>query len=156
MSVSIQQLMVAYENKALSIDYKNGNGTTALLGGVQINLEQAHRLCQANFGWSEYVLSPFEIIDKTHKFMRALKSHLTNEMIWERGTIEFINKKDVDYGRTFDRICIQTEYFSTTIIYNMKSAGCSYVVYRNGQANPVAKCRTLKQVIENINELSWR
>ena len=150
MAVALKQLLTAYENGALSIKYEPGSNV-AELGGVKITIEQAQRLCLQNFGWIEFRLSPFEIIEKTAKFVRAMKTNLKNEDIWEYATVQFQNKRDTEYGRTFDRIVISYgKYFSYTIIYNMKSAGGSYVLYRTGDATPIKKLRNLKQVIQFI------
>ena len=149
MAATLKELLMAYDNGALSIKYEKGH-PFAELGGIKITEQQAAQLCTNNFGWIEYRLHPFEIIEKTQKFMRSVKSNLKDPNFWEYGTVQFQNKRDTDYGRTFDRIVIACGNLSYTILYNMKSAGGTYVLYRTGDATPVKKLRNLKQVVQFI------
>ena len=150
MAIELKKLLTAYVNGALTIKYEKGSNV-GNLGGTNITLEQAHKLCQEHFGWIEYRLSPFEIIEKTSKFMRSLKTNLKNQEVWDTAVVEFQNRPDSEYNKTFDRIVITCpRLFQYTIIYNMKNAGGVYVLYMTGQAVPVSKLRNLKQVIEYI------
>lgn len=146
--MTFKDLLTALNNKALDIKI---NSDVAELGGVVITKEQADYLCKNQFGWLEYKLSPFEIIEKTEKFARALKRELKDEYIINHTRVTFQNKPDSEYGRTFDRIVLDCENkFSYTVIYNMKSAGGSYVLYRTGGATPVTKFRNMKQLLTYI------
>lgn len=146
-AVAIKDLLSALANKALDITFENGK-ITADLGGVEITEEQAHFLCKEQLGWGTYVLSPFEIIDKTEKFTKALKRELKDDYIIENTVVTFMNKKDTEYGRTFDRITFDCKHkFKYTVIYNMKSAGGAYVLYNTGNAIPVKKFKNMKQLL---------
>lgn len=150
--VTIKDLLAALHNKALDITYEKG-ASVADLGGVKISTEQAAFLCKEQFGWVSFVLSPFEIIDKTDKFAKALKRELKDEYIIENTEITFMNKHDSEYGRTFDRITFDCKgRFKYTVIYNMKSAGGAYVLYRTGNAIPVQKFRNMKQLLTYIQK----
>ena len=150
--VSLKFLLEAYNNNALKIDYEAG-ASRAIIGGVaDIDLIQADVFVRDKLGWTEYRLSPFEIIDKTQKFVRAIKTHIKDEYILNNTSISFKNKPDSEYGRTFDRIeLLCPRYFHFSIIYNMKSAGASYVLYETGNAIPKKKFRNLKQVMQYLD-----
>lgn len=146
--VSLSFLLEAYNNGALKIEYDPGASKGVLGGVAEINIEQAHDFVKDKLGWTQYVLSPFEIIDKTSKFVKSIKTNLKDEYILNNAQVTFLNKKDTDYGRTFDRIEIKCcGRFHYTILYNMKSAGASYVLYEKGNAIPKKKFRNLKQVM---------
>ena len=150
--VTVKDLLTALHNKALDIEFEKGDNT-ALLGGVRISKEQADSLCKNQFGWIEYVLSPFEIIDKTEKFAKALKRELKDEYVIENTEITFMNRPDSEYGRTFDRITLVCKSrFKFTVIYNMKSAGGAYVLYETGRALPLQKFRNMKQLLTYIQQ----
>lgn len=147
---TVKDLLTALANKALDITFEKGKDT-AELGGVTITSEQADFLCKNQFGWIQFALSPFEIIDKTEKFAKALKRELHDEYILENTEVTFINKKDTEHGRTFDRITLKCKHkFAYTIIYNMKSAGGAYVLYNTGNAIPVKKFKNMKQLMTYI------
>lgn len=150
--VTVKELLTALQNKALDIEFEKGD-STAILGGVRISKEQAAYLCKNQFGWTEFVLSPFEIIDKTEKFARALKRELKDEEVINNTEITFMNKHDSEYGRTFDRITLACgRRFKFTVIYNMKSAGGAYVLYETGRALPLQKFRNMKQLLTYIQQ----
>lgn len=146
--VALSFLLEAYNNGALKVEFEKG-ASVAIMGGVaEIGLEQAHDFVQNKLGWTQYVLSPFEIIDKTHKFVKSIKTNVKDEYILNNTQLTFFNKRDTEYGRTFDRIELQCfNRFHYVIIYNMKSAGASYVLYEKGRAIPKKKFRNLKQLL---------
>lgn len=147
--MTLRQLLEMQSSGALNIKYEPCSNI-ANLGGVQITLDQARMIC-SQLGWVEYVISPFEIIDKTNKFIRGLKNHLDREGFLETTLVEFQNKKANTYGKTFDRIVLQSKGFSLSILYNMEHSGGKYVIYETGRALPVSKCRNLKAVAQFIN-----
>ena len=103
--MTLGQIRELHLGGALNIKYEKGK-SIASIGDMQITLEQATQLT-SQLGWVEYVLSPFEIIDKTNKFIRGLKNNLTREDMWE-AQVQFQNKHSTEYGKTFDRIVVQT------------------------------------------------
>lgn len=144
------QLYEMYQAGALNIKYEEGS-SIAILGNMQITLEQAHNIC-AGLGWESYVLSPFEIIDKTAKFVRGVKSNLTNEYIVANTVVTFKNVRSSVYGKTHDRIHLACgSSFELSIIYNMPGNSSKYVIYDSFTSTPVAKGRNLKQVAEYLN-----
>ena len=146
--MELQKLLTLHVQGALNI--KSDNPNIAVLGDTQINAEQAVAVV-GNIGWTEYYLHPFEIINKTNKFIKGIKNHITRENFWETGHISFQNKRAAAYGKTFDRIVIQADGLALTIIYNMESAGAKYAVYETGKPLIIGKCRNLKAVAEFIN-----
>lgn len=147
----LNKLIELQKNGALNIQYEPGSNK-ATLGGIAITKEQAIQIVQ-NLGWAEYVLHPFEIIDKTNKFARGIKSHLKDKILIENTEVMFQNKRGNTYGKTFDRIVLEfPRVFSYSIIYNMENSGGKYVIYEVGKALPLQKCRNLKAVSEFINK----
>ena len=150
-----KELLEMYENGALNIKYTKGE-ETATLGGVTINKEQAHQICQS-LGWTEYVLEPFEIIKKTAKFMRGIKGEITSARIMDNTEVAFKNVESSKYyGKTFDRIGMKNTHpfgaFDISIIYNMPNNGARYVVYKAINSFPLAKCSRLNEVGEYIED----
>lgn len=155
--MNLAQLMNLHVSGALKIKYEEGASTAILGGTTEITIEQAAMLCN-QFGWTEFFVSPFEIINKTNSMMASLKkSVLSKEWsddMWERVQVEMQNKRATTYGKTFDRIVL---YFTSTkrvtIIHGMEHIGAAYAVYVNGSAIPHAKCRTLGKVAESLLDL---
>ncbi|MBO5388276.1 MAG: hypothetical protein J6A59_09080 [Lachnospiraceae bacterium] len=149
----LKNLLEMQVNGALNIKYDNES--TATLGGVTITAEQAQMIC-GQLGWCECVLHPFELIDKTNKFIRGLKTYLNRDDVINYGNIIFQNKQSQTYGKTFDRIVIETPYgWGLTILYNMEHSGGKYVIYETGKALAIAKCPNLKKVAEFINTYQY-
>lgn len=151
MAVELKKLLEAHKQGALNLKYEKGD-TVASVGDTTITLDDAEKLCRV-FGWTEHRVSAFEALDKTEKFVKSIKSNMKDERLLEYTKIEFQNKRDTEYGRTFDRIVFDgpgTKRF--TIIHGMKSAGGSYVVYELGKALVLTKCRTLKNVVDFIEK----
>ena len=146
----LRQLFDMYESGALNIKYEVGSNT-AIMGNMQITLEQAHTICM-NLGWEKYVLSPFEIIDKTAKFVKSMRTSLVNESIINNCDIKFKNVRSSTYGKTHDRIHFTgVNGYGMSIIYNMPGNSSKYVLYESLTATPIAKGRTLKQIAEYMN-----
>lgn len=149
--MTLGKLLELYNSGALNVKYDKDEQvpTVGVIGGVRINATQASALC-TQMGWLEYVLNPFEVLEKTSKFIKSLKQHLKNDVYWQ-GQVTFQNIRSNTYGKTFDRIQIQTRYGGVSILYNMEHSGGKYVIYNVGGAIPLAKCRNLKQVSEYFN-----
>lgn len=151
--MTIGELLELYVNGALNIKYEDEKSKVATLGGVSITLEQADLICK-QLGWTEYYrgLSPFEIIDKTAKFIRAFKNNgKYNIQEYKNIQVDFINKASSVYGKTFDRIHIQCRNFNMSILYNMPGNTSAYVIYDSFTSVPIKKCRNMRQVVEFID-----
>ena len=147
----VKELIKTYDNGALSIKYEK-DAEDATLGGIRITKEQAENLCK-NFGWTEIYLSPFEIIDKTQKFVRALKKNVADDLGTGMIDVTFQNKRSNTYGKTYDRIHFESpKDKGVSVLYGMAGNESPYVIYDSQTSVPVRKCRNLKQVIEYINE----
>lgn len=150
--IQLSQLLQLHTHGALNIKYEVDK-PIATIGDTQINRDMARNMC-FNIGWESFVLDPFEIIDKTKKFMAALKRNMDNQYIWERACISFENKASREHGKTFDRIHIACgRDFELSILYKMPGNSSTYVIYNSFTSVPVAKCKSLKQVGEYINNL---
>lgn len=151
--MTIGELLELYVNGALNIKYEDDKSKVATLGGVSVTLEQADLLCK-QLGWAEYYhgLSPFEIIDKTAKFIKAFKTNgKCSIQEYKSVQVDFRNKASSIYGRTFDRIHIECRKFNMSILYNMPGNTSAYVIYDSATSVPIKKCRNMKQVVEFID-----
>ena len=145
-----KQLFDMYEAGALNIKYEP-NSRVAVIGNMQISLEQANTICM-NLGWEQYVLSPFEIIDKTAKFVKSMRANLKNETIINNCNVSFKNVRSSVYGKTHDRIHLEGKNgYGISIIYNMPGNSSKYVVYDSLTSTPIAKGRNIKQIAEYLN-----
>lgn len=149
--MTLGQLYELYDNGVFNVKM-NESKTAALVGGVQLLPEQAHDLC-ARIGWTGYVLSPFEILDKTNKFIRGIKSTVKDKKILCDTVVTFTNVRSSVYGRTHDRIHLESSDFSVSIIYNMSTNTSKYVIYDSHTSVPLCKCKNLKKVGEYISTL---
>lgn len=150
--VQLKQLGAMHAHGVLNIKYERDN-PLATIGDSQLVASQAAVMCK-NIGWDSFVLSPFEIIDKTKKFMAGLKRSMTNQYIWDNALISFDNKASNEYGKTFDRIHIScSKNFEISILYKMPGNSSTYVIYNSYTSVPIAKFKSMKQVAEYINTL---
>lgn len=150
--VQLKQLLDIYLHGALNIKYEP-DSSVASIGDTQLNVQQAQAMC-ANLGWESAVLGPFEIIDKTKKFMKALKCNMKQAVIWQTAMISFDNKASNVYGKTFDRIhMVCPRQFEISILYKMPGNTSSYVIYNSLTSVPIGKCKSMKQVAEFIDTL---
>lgn len=147
--MTLGKLLELYVNGALSIKYNKGD-CVATIGSVAITEEQGAVLCK-QLGWTDYYLHPFEIIDKTSKFIRAFKSGIIEVDKLNTTTVEFRNTRSNVYGKTFDRIHIEHKEFSMSILYGMAGNESPYVIYDSPSSIPLKRCRNMKQVVEFIN-----
>jgi hypothetical protein len=150
--MTLGQLMELHMNGALNAKIEEGSDV-GTLGGVQLTYEQAQQIC-ATIGWTEYVLSPFEVIKKTNNLMAAIKKSPLMDS-WSEGfmknvQIEMQNKRGRTYGRTFDRFVFYTPDTAYTLIHGMENAGGQYVIFEKPSAIPFAKCRTIGKALEAL------
>lgn len=155
--MNLKTIFTLYTNGALNIEYNKGDNF-AVMGGVRINEEQARQLCE-KLGWESYVLTPFEIIDKTKKFIKSIHNHITDEDILLSTVVSFKNaptKYWYSSRGTCDRIRFQSDKlgFNISVVYNQPDTA-KYVIYRtrNSYPFPNGKLRTAKQVGEWINSV---
>lgn len=149
--MKLMELLNIYNNGVMNITYEKCSNV-ASIGGTDFSIEQVGVIIQ-QLGWIEWKLSPFEILDKTKKFTKSVKSNITDIDILNNTEIAFQNIQSMSYGKTFDRITLcWPRHFEYIIIYNMEGAGAVYCIYERNKAIPVAKCRTLKNVMEFINK----
>lgn len=142
--VSLATLMEYQKNGLFNIKY-NVDSEVADLNGMALTLDQA-RVLVSKMGWIEYVLSPFEIINKTGKFTRGLKSTIKAEIANDM-FIEFQNRYTGDMDKTFDRLHITYRRdLDVAVNYAMPGSAAQYVIYNTQTSVPLKKCRNLKQV----------
>lgn len=147
----LKELMQVQQSGALVVG--EANNAQAVIGGALLTTEQCAFLVQ-KLGWTTYDKRPWEIIDKTNKFIKGLAKHLTNMDLLEGTTITFMNRRISNTLKYFDRIKIEGgNGWNLTILYGMPGAGGTYALYDGTDNNrkPVATARSLKQLIEVIN-----
>ena len=153
--MTLGELYQLYGNGVLNVKFEGTDPEYGVLGGVKINKQQASVMCQ-NFGWTEYVLSPFEIISKTAKFIRAFKD-IENMNALMGLTVTFQNKRSSQYGKTMDRIHIEStssyDGVNISVIYGMPNNGSSYKIYDGKTSVPLKSGRNMKDVVKYINTL---
>lgn len=146
--VQLNQLVEFSKAGLLKIKYTKGESVAVLNNKMKLSVEDATRLC-TNFGWVEYVLSPFEIIDKTARFIRGFKKEIcdTEPIIAQNISLEFHNKYTGVMDGTFDRIIVAYRNNPVYAInYGMPGSGAAYVIYNLSTSVPLRRCRNLKQV----------
>lgn len=151
--MTLGRLLEFQVNRALSVEYnkEEKNPVKGSLGGAPITREQAENVCR-NLGWTNYAVSPFEAIDKVNRLIKMLKPYINDEYVWDNTVVTFMNRRDTEYGKTFDRITFTCPgYFDYTLICGMKNAGGKIVLYRNGCANPIDKLKSMKQFALILN-----
>ena len=138
-----------YKNGALNIKGDKNTGI-ATLGGVNITEEQA-AVIAGQLGWTKYVLHPFDIVEKTAKFIKAFDKFEDLEVLNDI-VVDFQNNRSSVYGKTFDRIHLELpRKFSLSIQYGMPSNESPYVIYDSFTSVPLKRCRNMKQVVEFLN-----
>jgi hypothetical protein len=150
--MTLGQLMELHMNGALNAKVEEGKDVGSL-GGVPLTFEQAQQIC-STIGWTEYVLSPFDVIKKTNNLMASIKKSPLMSA-WSAGymkniQVEMQNKRGRSYGKTFDRFVFYTPEAQFTLIHGMENAGGQYVVYERPSAIPFAKCRTIGKALEAL------
>lgn len=105
-------------------------------------------------GWERYDAKPWEIIEKTNKFIRGIKSVLVDEAIVDTD-VTFRNFRRTNTERYYDRIKMISPDYDITIMYGMPGLGGAYAIFdsSDGFRQPQYSCRSLKQVAEYINSM---
>jgi hypothetical protein len=148
------QVLEAAKNGLFNVKISDDKQTGSL-GDTELSLQQADKLIR-NYGWIEYVLSPFEVMHKTDKFIRTMEKYIEDDKFWNTVDVTFQNRNGISYNRTFDRICLVSRTDTIAIIYNMENVSGKYLIYNmRNQSSPVAKCRNLKAVAEFLNGYDW-
>ncbi len=178
MAVTLKQLIDAYEDGSMNIEYDSNlekwnpkSGicvpTQAMIGTQAINAETAVRICQQLLGWTEINCHPFRIIDKTRKFIKGLKNHVPSDVLQSTTMVEFQNKKGPSpaweqYGKTVDRIIFinnrPSRPFAITVLYGAggngwNRYGSKYEVFDYKSSNKITNLGSTKQVGEYISSL---
>lgn len=149
--MKLSELVEMQRKGELDITYDKDFKSAKLLG-ENLTEETAEKIIK-ELGWLENKLHPYQIIDKTNKFIKGVEKHCSREGFLENTTVEFQNRPDKTYGRTFDRIVFDFyNEFKITVIYNMETITGKYNIYEFGKANSIAKCKDIKAVMKFINE----
>jgi hypothetical protein len=151
--MTLGQLVEMHNSGALNIKFEKED-TVANLAGIQITQEQALVMVR-NLGWEDIYLSPFEIIDKTNKFARGIKTGISADGSLKDTIVTFRNTRSNVYGKTFDRIhLLNPRYFEVSVIYGMPGNSSPYVIYDSKTSIPLQRCRNLKKVTEYLNNMA--
>ena len=151
--MKLNKLMEIQASGAIKVSVNDKTGVVSL-GPYAVTNEQC-QLIAKDLGWLSYDKKSWEVIDKTNKFIRSLRSNLTNETVINTAEVTFQNRRMTDTMKYFDRIKMVSPYFDITILYGMPGVGGTYAVYdgSNGFRQPVFNCRTMKDLAEYIDEL---
>lgn len=152
--MKLSELIKAQSCGALNIG-EGSNEHGIVVGGAGITLEQCRQMAGI-LGWLDYDKKPWEVIDKTAKFIRGIKNHITSEQVLGGTEVTFQNRRKQNTESYFDRIKMVNHKFDITILYGAHGAGGTYAVFSgtNGFNQPVFNCRTSKQLGEYINTLA--
>ena len=102
-------------------------------------------------GWKEIIDEPEvlfkRIISMVTDFRYEVKKE-EREKDWflNKISIQGQNRKDRDYGKTFDRLLFSDGRNSFTVICNMHGSGARYLVFQTGNATPIHKCSNRKEL----------
>ena len=132
---------------------KDDNGQV-LVGGTSITSDEC-RIILSKIGWVRYNTSPFEILNKTDKFISSISKYLKDEYIINNTVVALENTRKTGTMSYFDRIkMICNNRFDITLLRGMGGVGGTYGIYSstNNFTKPVYSCRSLKQVAEWIQK----
>lgn len=149
--MNLAQLVEVQRSGALVVS--EANDQMAVVGGQMLTTQQCNMLVR-QMGWTSWEKKSWEIITKTDKFIKGLVKHLTNTDLLVGTDITFLNRRVSGTMKYFDRIHIGGNDWDITILYGMPGSGGTYVLYDGTDNNrkPVATARSLKQLVEFINE----
>lgn len=153
--MNLGQLIDMYEAGVLKVE-DDSNPEMAVVGGMTLNREQMRALA-VNLGWAKFQMEPLEVIIKTGKFIRGIKSTLGEDAIVDGTEVTFETTRIDNTMRYFDRIkLICPGVFDITVLYKVPGTPTTYTVYsdENRRAYPVLNARTLKQVAEYVKSAS--
>lgn len=127
------------------------------IGGMVVTSEQCEQYAK-NVGWLKWDKKTWEVIEKTNRFIRSIKSYIDDEQILNHTEITFQNSRRMNTEKYTDRIKLVNPNFDITIIYGAAEygRGGQYEVYTasNNYNYPVHTCRTAKQLATYINSLN--
>lgn len=103
------------------------------------------------FGWIEHVAESGSVFKKTQSITAIIRRQIVRDalnksVLWNQVNFQGQNRRDREFGKTFDRIVLSKGLQTITIICNMSGAGARYVVFRNGNAVPVKKIRSMEEL----------
>lgn len=156
---TLRKIIELYENGAFNIEIQE-DMSSASIGGVVISVANAEKICE-DIGWGKwndtsgkngYRMHPYTIIDKTRKFIKGIKGHITDDRILDNTTVDFKNNYTRIHNKFCDKIHLvnKTKGVEYSVIYNMPDNPAKYTVYSAGSI-VVGKCTTLKKLGEYIN-----
>lgn len=145
---TIRKLITMYEHGVFNIEISE-DGKSAKIGNRPITTQEAEVLCKS-FGWESWRMSPYEIIDKTRKFIKGIKNHIVNDSALDT-YVDFKNNYTRIHGKYCDRIHLSNNHgVEKSVIYNMPDNRWRYTVF---ERNSIPSCgfMTLKKLAEYIN-----
>lgn len=145
---TIRKLIELYDNGVFDIEISEDK-KTAKIGGRNITIQEAETLCR-KFGWESWKMSPYDIIDKTRKFVRGIKNHITKDSALD-AFVDFKNNYTSVHNKFCDRIHFSNSSgLEKSVIYNMPGNRWKYTVFEKN-SNPSCGFTTLKRLAEYIN-----
>lgn len=150
--MKLSKLIEFQSSGAMKTQYDKVTGVIKL-GGTPVSEEQCKNIVTM-LGWERYDAKPWEIIEKTNKFIRGIKSVLVDEAIVDTD-VTFRNFRRTNTERYYDRIKMISPDYDITIMYGMPGLGGAYAIFdsSDGFRQPQYSCRSIKQVAEYINSM---
>lgn len=149
--MQLSKLIEYQSSGALKISYDKTTGTIKL-GGTPITSDVCAEIAHS-LGWERFDAKPWEIIDKTDKFIKSLRKNLCDEAM-AGADISFRNFRRMNTESYYDRIKLISPNLDVTILYHMPGLGGTYAVFtpHDGFRQPQFACRTMKQMCDYLNE----
>lgn len=126
----------------------------AYIGGAELNDAQCKYVAN-QIGWTGRAAYPgYKMIAFTDKFIRNMKSHISNPMIVNSADITFESIRIMETERVMERIKIVGPDYDLTIIHGMPGLGGSWAVFdtKVSISQPVFSSGTMKSLAEFLNE----
>ena len=108
-------------------------------------------------GWERWVLAPAEIVRTTLLLTMDIRKQIGKEMLkesylWNHVDFTASNRRDREYGKTFDRMLFLSSRADYTVISNMTGSGAKYLIFHYNKPTPIKKASNRKALIEFLAE----
>ena len=149
--MNFTQLVEYQTSGALKVSYDATTGIIKL-GGTPVTREICSNIV-TGLGWERYDAKPWEIIDKTDKFIKSMSKYLCEQAMVGLD-VTFRNFRRSNTESYYDRIKLISPYMNFTVLYHMPGLGGTYAIFtpKDNFQRPDYACRSVKQLCEYINE----
>lgn len=154
--MTLAELYEIQKSGAFKVDIENSDDHNGIIGGVKLNAKQC-ALVAERLGWISYVIKPYEAIAWTDRFIRGIRSKITDVNVLNNTIVTFENSRLTDTVKYYYRVkLICPGYFDLTVLQGMPGVGGKFGIFsaKNMFRQPVESCMSLKNVGEYIGTLS--